>query len=1014
MGKNLLIFLLTLTYLIGATPTLKTNSYLTFNKRFDEIENLPTNWFYKGCFSEPAIGKLLSNKLPSSDLQTIQSCIKQCSDNGFLTAGVEYGRECYCDKKTELSLSSVPDTECKMKCFGNANQLCGGPNRINIYQYNVKINVNPAPEKILNDLPKSLEDLLKASNIQEGWTYSGCLTEPPIGRLLKSKVLSSDSQTLQSCIQQCADKGFNAAGAEFGRECFCDNATIDLSYAAVDENECKMACPGDKTQKCGGSKRNLFQVIPTSIITSVIATETPTIPSNYKDIGCYSEGKGGRAFSRGKNLNADDMTKEKCSSFCSDLNFNFSGLENGKQCYCANFLTYGSAKISDSNCNVRCGGNSNQICGGGANGGSLNVYSFDGSLPILYNIPSVPAILPPGYSYQGCYLDPTPFRTLTFQNTKIESLTVEKCINHCKSFRLAFAGVQYGKECFCGDQIHPSATKMVEQKCSTSCEGNPGQLCGGGKLSNIFSTSETLFEYNQIEHSGTYKFLTSAPLVPIGAGLMPKGDKIIFTSSTVVGPQNNTNSYEFDYRTLKFRELHTKTDLFCGAGVVLADNYGRHLQASGWFLTALQGIRLLRPEGDWEENWQSLSLQVPRWYPTAITLPNGVLAYLGGATTANGPSQPNVELLPQKGELPIPVDILTETRGHNLYPAGIIMPSGLLYVFAGDKSTLLDWKDNFKVKRNLPLAPSHVSGFGYRTYPYSSSYVLLPLKAPHYTATFLTCGGGGGTSTDPKVSGEGGLAFDTCASINPEEENAEWIVERMPLRRVMGNMLALPDGTFLMVNGAANGVAGFAAAQNPVLGALIYDPERPIGKRFIYGGKTTIPRMYHSGATLLTDGRVLIHGSNAADPKFPPEFGLEIYYPPYLLSKKIKPTIELVESRDITFSQIFKVKVKLEYQGNVKFNIIRVDITTHGMYFDQRFIWLQHSKVDGEDTFNVAAPPNENVVVPGWYLLHAVEDDTPSESIYLRIGGDVQDIFTWPVLPPDAVFSNILTNFTLT
>ena len=72
----------------------------------------------------------------------------------------------------------------------------------------------------------------------------------------------------------------------------------------------------------------------------------------------------------------------------------------------------------------------------------------------------------------------------------------------------------------------------------------------------------------------------------------------------------------------------------------------------------------------------------------------------------------------------------------------------------------------------------------------------------------------------------------------------------------MGNFIQLPDGKLLSINGAQYGSAGFAAATTPQLTALIYDPEASAGSRFSIGGTTNIPRMYHSCATLLADGRL--------------------------------------------------------------------------------------------------------------------------------------------------------------
>ena len=89
-------------------------------------------------------------------------------------------------------------------------------------------------------------------------------------------------------------------------------------------------------------------------------------------------------------------------------------------------------------------------------------------------------------------------------------------------------------------------------------------------------------------------------------------------------------------------------------------------------------------------------------------------------------------------------------------------------------------------------------------------------------------------------------------------------------------MVSLPDGTFLILNGALQGFAGFGLANNPNLGAVLYDPTQPIGSRMSILNNTIVARMYHSEATLLPDGRVLVSGSDPETAKYPEEFRIEV------------------------------------------------------------------------------------------------------------------------------------------
>ncbi len=70
------------------------------------------------------------------------------------------------------------------------------------------------------------------------------------------------------------------------------------------------------------------------------------------------------------------------------------------------------------------------------------------------------------------------------------------------------------------------------------------------------------------------------------------------------------------------------------------------------------------------------------------------------------------------------------------------------------------------------------------------------------------------------------------------------------LMPVLTCFIALPDGTFLMVNGAHQGVAGFGLATDPNFSAVLYDPTQPIGQRFSILNNTIVARLYHSEATV--------------------------------------------------------------------------------------------------------------------------------------------------------------------
>jgi len=264
--------------------------------------------------------------------------------------------------------------------------------------------------------------------------------------------------------------------------------------------------------------------------------------------------------------------------------------------------------------------------------------------------------------------------------------------------------------------------------------------------------------------------------------------------------------------------------------------------------------------------------------------------------------------------------------------------------------------------------------------------VILPQHAP-YTAPveIMACGGS-----------NFGIALDNCVSIEPEGAGT-WVIERMPSKRVMTYMAALPDGTFFITGGAHQGVAGFGLSADPNLSALIYDPSKPRHQRFSILSDTIVARMYHSEAILLNDGRVLISGSDPEDQVNPQEYRVEVYYPPYLADGRTQPEITALPVTDWTYSGSYSITVNLHQTGPIRFSLLGAVASTHGSSMGQRTIFPEFS-CNG-NTCNIVAPPNPHICPPGWFQLFVLDGPTPSHSKWVRIGGDPGHLGVWPDFP---------------
>ena len=69
-------------------------------------------------------------------------------------------------------------------------------------------------------------------------------------------------------------------------------------------------------------------------------------------------------------------------------------------------------------------------------------------------------------------------------------MDISTCQKYCFKKNYTYAGVEYGKECYCGNNINPSVSKPSSE-CNVSCEGDSSQMCGGSCRIQIYKNSGT-------------------------------------------------------------------------------------------------------------------------------------------------------------------------------------------------------------------------------------------------------------------------------------------------------------------------------------------------------------------------------------------------------------------------------------------------------------------------------------------------------------------------------------------
>ncbi|CAJ2503525.1 Uu.00g109190.m01.CDS01 [Anthostomella pinea] len=370
-----------------------------------------------GCYTDNTGNQqALSGTSYGDDALTVDKCAAFCKR--YKLFGLEYGRECWCGDSVASPNTEVGDGDCCFQCSGDATETCGAGNRLDVYQngdYSPRRPATlPAPEA----------------------PYVGCFANDGDPHPLPSKVISQDNMTAAVCASNCA--GYKYFGTEYGRECYCGNASPTSQVA---ESECSLPCAGNDDEPCGAASRlSLYGAVGT-----------------YEYHGCHTDIASDRALT-GKVLYNSGMTLQLCAGFCSE--YAYFGLEYSTQCFCGATLTASSTEVAQMECGMACSGDAFQSCG---DGNRVSVFHDHGKQNATAGNKAVVG----AFGYSSCWVDQGEARSLTGDTYRSDNMTVESCAAFCAGFD--YFGVEYTTECYCGNYLQNGAAPEAD------CDGTVGQ-----------------------------------------------------------------------------------------------------------------------------------------------------------------------------------------------------------------------------------------------------------------------------------------------------------------------------------------------------------------------------------------------------------------------------------------------------------------------------------------------------------------------------------------------------------
>jgi hypothetical protein len=469
-----------------------------------------------------------------------------------------------------------------------------------------------------------------------------------------------------------------------------------------------------------------------------------------------------------------------------------------------------------------------------------------------------------------------------------------------------------------------------------------------GQNTGYYRVLDAMTDLQMAPQMGVWRLLEhDSGTLAVHAALLHTGDVIFFAGSSNDPDRHNAHRFGttvWHYPGADTEQAATPVDMFCVGHAFLPD--GRLLAAGG--TEQYDPFHGLRQSITFDPGTLTWTPQAPmaggRWYPSLVPLGDGrVLATAG---------------LDETGMLNIVPEIYTDGAGWTALPESPHWPMyGHLFLLAdgsvfysggqyggnnGVRPARWDLASNTKIDvPDLPDVDSRNQ---------SASVVLPPAQAQRV----MIIGGGPFDMHDQAGATASTAIADLSAAAPRYVPAADLHMGRMHLCATL-----LPDRTVLVNGGAMMEETAAQAA----FAAEIYHPDT---NRWQMAAVSRVPRLYHSIALLMPDGKVVTAGSNPQ--RKTEELRIEVFWPPYLFGG---PRPSLTSPREVHYGAAVDVTTPQAAQIATA-ALVRPGATTHSSDLEQRLVDLPLTAT-GPASLRLQMPASTNLAPPGWYLLFVVD-----------------------------------------
>jgi fibronectin type 3 domain-containing protein len=462
-----------------------------------------------------------------------------------------------------------------------------------------------------------------------------------------------------------------------------------------------------------------------------------------------------------------------------------------------------------------------------------------------------------------------------------------------------------------------------------------------------------------LDQTGQWGSLMNWPIVAVHGAMLPNGKILTWgdgsSTPTVWDPATNT-----------FTNVpNAFANPMCGGQNILPD--GRIITIGGGGVSG-PGITTVTGFSPANSSWAQLAgTRFQTWYASTAVLPNGNLIRIGGVDGCNNCN-------PEVPEVYSPATNQWTTLSSNptllpMYPFTYVRPNGTVAVTGASEVT-------------------------------SALRIYDPAAQTWTTSDPNVVDGGSSAMYDTSKVLKAGSATDSGQPANPSATTAyttdlgqatpRWTQSgSMAYARSFLNLTPLPDGTVLATGGETT-----KDGSNLNNGVLPAEDWNPATGAWTTWSSMAVPRLYHSIAMLMPDGRVFVAGTGNDTVAFvPDEYNAQIFSPPYLF-KGPRPTITNSPSV-VQYGSNFQISTS-DAASITSVSLIRPAAVTHS--FDQSAQRVSLPFTVSNGTLNVQAPASGASAPPGNYMLFIVNSSgVPSVASWVHLPAPYED-----TLPPSA------------